>query len=335
MLSDVGVTPLEVTQNPVSLIKSQGLLPLDDKPALLIQTSSKKRTSHSQSSVKGSGLLGPPPADLQPTQKMQDESKSGDRNEEELLLDLLPEQIEIPVKTQTVKEFTILSTTNGKVKTELTIKLILGSPRPIPRKAAKLDLTDKRVPKYVPPPQGTGQLLPDPLDQNTALGHVGGRVSPGLLSDPGDDLLMMKSRTSEDHSHEEHRKYSRETMFAIKELKRSSQLPSGLPNIPELLPTSKQVVIVQTNSNAGPHKANHHNQNHTNNYNNYNNHNSNHAHGHNHNHHNAHHQGHGYHQGRRDSNAGHQGGYKNKGHGHFNSGHQSGYRYNANNANND
>merc|ERR1711990_209473 len=82
-----------------------------------------------------------------------------------------------------------------------------------------------------------------------------GRVSPGLLADPGEELLIQKIIQN-------HKKYSRDYLMGLRESKRALQLPVGLPNIPDLLPTSKQVVIVQTNSNAGPHKANHHKQGH-------------------------------------------------------------------------
>lgn len=114
----------------------------------------------------------------------------------------------------------------------------LVSPCALHRNVIKLDLTNKRHPKYIHPAVSAN-----------------GRVSPGLLADPGEELLIQKIIQN-------HKKYSRDYLIGLRESKRALQLPVGLPNIPDLLPTSKQVVIVQTNSNAGPHKANHHKQGH-------------------------------------------------------------------------
>lgn len=116
----------------------------------------------------------------------------------------------------------------------------LVSPCALHRNVIKLDLTNKRHPKYIHPVVSIS---------------ANGRVSPGLLADPGEELLIQKII-------ENHKKYSRDYLMGLRESKRALQLPVGLPNIPDLLPTSKQVVIVQTNSNAGPHKANHHKQGH-------------------------------------------------------------------------
>lgn len=156
--------------------------------------------------------------------------------------------------TSTDNQSQVISTSNGRITTALTIILASGSPKPIPRSAIKLDLTSRRHPKIN---LCVNQLLPDPVNV--------GRISPGLLSDPSDELLV-ESRFSEENL-DDARKYSRDYLFSLRECKRALQLPDGLPNIPELLPTSKQVVIVQTNSNAGPHKANHHNQGHGTHYN--------------------------------------------------------------------
>lgn len=116
----------------------------------------------------------------------------------------------------------------------------LVSPCALHRNVIKLDLTNKRHPKYIHPVVSIS---------------ANGRVSPGLLADPGEELLIQKIIQN-------HKKYSRDYLMGLRESKRALQLPVGLPNIPDLLPTSKQVVIVQTNSNAGPHKSNHHKQGH-------------------------------------------------------------------------
>merc|ERR1712226_1455768 len=73
----------------------------------------------------------------------------------------------------------IISTNNGRITTALTITLASGQPKPIPRAATKLDLTTRRHPKIN---LCASQLLPDPVNV--------GRISPGLLSDPSDDLLV-------------------------------------------------------------------------------------------------------------------------------------------------
>merc|ERR1712157_5569 len=98
----------------------------------------------------------------------------------------------------------------------------------------------------------------------------------------GEELLIQKIIQN-------HKKYSRDYLMGLRESKKALQLPVGLPNIPDLLPTSKQVIIVQTNSNAGPHKSNHHKQGHH--HHNNNNHNNQ---GTGHHHNNNQHHGHGH-----------------------------------------
>lgn len=218
-------------------------------------------------------------------------------------------------KIITYTDFKVISTEKkGRVTTALTVKLSAVSPNspvvenekndgddknednicPIPRNVIKLDLTNKRHPKYIP---------------SVAISS-NGRVSPGLLADPGEELLIQKIIQN-------HKKYSRDYLMALRESKKALQLPVGLPNIPDLLPTSKQVVIVQTNSNAGPHKSNHHKQGHH--HHNNNNHNN-----------NYHHQ---------NNQSGNQGGGNHHHHHHGqshqnNQHHNTGYHHSPNNQNN-
>jgi hypothetical protein len=64
-----------------------------------------------------------------------------------------------------------------------------------------------------------------------------GRTSPALLSDPSDDMLMV-ARFSEDNDivEPEVRSYNRDLLFSLRECKRALEIPTGLPNIPELMP---------------------------------------------------------------------------------------------------
>jgi len=247
-------------------------------------------------------------------------------------------------KIITYTDFKVISTEKkGRVTTALTVKLSAVSPSPTPgsgkdsvpvlneekkddgekdgnkesasispiaRNVIKLDLTNKRHPKYIPPVA---------ISSN-------GRVSPGLLADPGEELLIQKIIQN-------HKKYSRDYLMGLRESKKALQLPVGLPNIPDLLPTSKQVIIVQTNSNAGPHKSNHHKQghHHHNNNNHHNNQNNNNNSNNNNNYHNHHHhqnnQGTGHHH---NNNQHHGHGHQNQGNQH----HNTGYHNNANNQSN-
>lgn len=199
--------------------------------------------------------------------------------------------------------FKVISSLNGRITTALSVKLSAGNTNSNDhqkhRNAIKLDLTKTRYPKYTPEASNKVQNRRNSQNLgiiNNSSGTLisgtnsnvnnSGRISPGLLADPGEELLINKIIQN-------HKKYSRDYLMSLKESKRALQLPVGLPNIPDLLPTSKQVIIVQTNSNAGPHKSNHHKQGHHNNYQNqsghhgHNNNNNNNNNGHNgHNNHN-------------------------------------------------
>lgn len=167
-----------------------------------------------------------------------------------------PEEI-IQLKT-VVNESKVIATSNGRITTALNIKLCAAKPNIINRNAIKMNLTNNRfIPKIVN--FNASEILPE-------VRSVVGRTSPALLSDPSDDFLMQVRFSEDNHIEEaEHKQYSRDVLFGLRECKRALQLPNGLPNIPELLPTAKQIVLPA----AAPEKASKYfnNQHHNNHFN--------------------------------------------------------------------
>ena len=255
-------------------------------------------------------------------------------------------------------------TTTPRVTSTLTVNLPIGQPKPIPRFAIKLNLTNKRVPRYranslissesnlnlirrkttsnesnnsesneVKSSNGklniivnshvkkkstssdlvqndkqyenkqyesnntsnSNFLLPTPISSLPVQSVPVPRppAGPSLLDNPGDDLLLHIEPTTncpksllspmaasvitqmeclakaqakkqlqqnnghgkiELESHNGYRRYFRKYLLSLRECKHALLLPTGLPNIPELLPTAKRPVV---ESNSGKNGHNH------------------------------------------------------------------------------
>lgn len=180
------------------------------------------------------------------------------------------EKIQVEEKKK-VEESVVTNTTNGRVMTSLCVTLTPVKRNGNTRTINKLDLTNKRHPK----------------DEEKF-----GRHSPPLLSNPSDNLLLpsgccdvdeqadrLKAMNTSDDSYKSQvkcKKYTRDYLMALKEAKHSLQFPNNLPNIPELLPTSKQAVITNStgymNNNKQQNRFNYYkynnNQHHNNHFNN-------------------------------------------------------------------
>lgn len=141
---------------------------------------------------------------------------------------LVPEQVHIELKKQDTiqkkQESKVIASTNGRITTALNIKLCASKPSINNRNVIKMDLTNSRFTNCK-----ASDLLP-------SLPSTG-RTSPALLSDPSDDMLMV-ARFSEDNDilEPEVRSYNRDLLFSLRECKRALEIPTGLPNIPELMP---------------------------------------------------------------------------------------------------
>lgn len=185
------------------------------------------------------------------------------------------------------KESHTTSIVNGRVLTSLCVTLTPLKHKMAARSAIKLDLTNRRHPRIedfesgksnIPKFNGrhSPPLLSDPSD--TLLLSNNFRGSIPRASTPVEALTVvpsMKESSKNDTSNTQIRNddtcdcegnesnksqqkcitYSRDYLMSLRESKKALQLPNNLPNIPELLPTSKQMVIISTNSNASAHKA--------------------------------------------------------------------------------
>lgn len=121
-------------------------------------------------------------------------------------------------------ESKIISTNNGRITTALNITLLSSnnSNNLANRSANKLELTNQRHPKIIN--MRACDLLPPPT-------RPIGRASPGLLSDPSDEFLMVNFLAKSV------KKYSRDYLMSLKETMRASVFPKGMRNIPEIVPT--------------------------------------------------------------------------------------------------
>lgn len=175
---------------------------------------------------KGLGLLETPPKEFEINQDDL-ESLMSDSLEQEYIAEYFEPQQKI-----INNESKIINTNNGRVTTALNITLNVSKPSLINRNAIKMDLTQNT--------QNTKMINFNASEILPTVPSKIGRTSPALLSDPSDDMLLA-ARFSQDSSDEfEFKKYSRSTLFNLRDCKRASELPIGLPNIPELLPVARR-----------------------------------------------------------------------------------------------
>jgi len=204
------------------------------KPSFLKTKKIIQQKPKEQAPLLGGGLLATPGKEFE----LHESEISSVISSESLDNDIIAEYLE-PLPQKVSNESKIIAANNGRVTTALNIKLTVNKPSLINRNAIKMDLT----PCQIQPSNNNKMINMNAIDilPNTIPSKILGRTSPALLSDPSDELLL-QTRFSQESSDEfeNYKTYSRSFLFSLKDCKRASQLPIGLPNIPELLPIARR-----------------------------------------------------------------------------------------------
>jgi hypothetical protein len=154
----------------------------------------------------------------------------------------------VPRKPKEGNGPTVQNTGNGRVLTSLAVRLTPSSKGAMHRNTKKLDLTGRRHTLTVEQMKA--------MKMNTAQPKVFVNGEPAIFTKPEKQTRASSPSASSDSSNNSSsssdqsgscqprlHKYSRDYLLSLRETRKALQLPKQLPNIPELIPTSKTPVL--------------------------------------------------------------------------------------------